>query len=409
MREFFALPKQIQLRELIQFVNITLGSSVYPFMAMYYTNYYGAFWAGVMMMITSIAGFVGTLYGGHLSDALGRKKVINYGSIGTSIGWFLTIIANVPNHVTPWLTFVGILIENISYNFLRPAYDAMLIDMTDDSNRRFVYTISYWFINVAVMLGAGISGLFYDKYFFELLIGLFVANSICFVITYLYFEETLPDDIEFEHGLGILDTFKNYGEVLTDKIFVLYALGTTLFASAWLQMDNYVPVHLKLTFKPIEILGAMITGSKMLSIMIFTNTIIIVLFMTLVNRWTKKWKLLNQITIGSILYAGGILLSFTFEKFGLLTLAVIIFTIGEMINVPASQVLRADMMDENKIGSYSGFIAMSQPLGSILASSLVSLSHFTGLIGVQVAFGLIAIGGLIFVAYSAHQKLQQLN
>ncbi len=80
-----------------------------------------------------------------------------------------------------------------------------------------------------------------------------------------------------------------------------------------------------------------------------------------------------------------------------------------MINVPASQVLRADMMDENKIGSYSGFIAMSQPLGSILASSLVSLSYFTGRLGVQIAFIFISGLGLSLVAYSAHQKLRQLT
>ncbi|MEE5988330.1 MFS transporter [Ligilactobacillus equi] len=409
MQEFFTLPKQIQLRELIRFITITLGSSVYPFMAMYYTNYFGAFWTGVLMMITSLAGFVGTLYGGHLSDAIGRKKVVVLGSIGTSIGWFLTILANFPHHVLPGLTFVGILIEAISSNFYQPAYEAMLIDLTDESNRRFVYTISYWFINIAVMLGAGISGLFYDQYFLELLIGLFLVNAICFFITYFYFDETKSADADFEHGLGIFDTFKNYGEVLTDKIFVLYAVGSTLFASAWLQMDNYVPVHLKLSFQTTQILGITITGAKMLSVMIFTNTILIVIFMTLVNRLTKPLSLMAQLISGSVIYALGMLFCFTFESFLPLWLAVVFFTIGEMVNVPASQVLRADMMDENKIGSYSGFISMSQPLGSILASSLVSLSYFTGRLGVQIAFIFISGLGLSLVAYSAHQKLRQLT
>lgn len=74
MQEFLNLPKQIQLRQLVRFVTITLGSSIFPFMAMYYTTYFGTFWTGLLMMITSLMGFVGTLYGGHLSDALGRKK-----------------------------------------------------------------------------------------------------------------------------------------------------------------------------------------------------------------------------------------------------------------------------------------------------------------------------------------------
>ncbi len=110
MQEFLNLPKQIQLRQLVRFVTITLGSSIFPFMAMYYTTYFGTFWTGLLMMITSLMGFVGTLYGGHLSDALGRKKVIMIGSVGTTLGWFLTILANLPNAAIPWLTFAGILI-----------------------------------------------------------------------------------------------------------------------------------------------------------------------------------------------------------------------------------------------------------------------------------------------------------
>ncbi|VGR38377.1 Multidrug resistance protein imrP [Streptococcus pyogenes] len=38
MQEFLNLPKQIQLRQLVRFVTITLGSSIFPFMAMYYTT-----------------------------------------------------------------------------------------------------------------------------------------------------------------------------------------------------------------------------------------------------------------------------------------------------------------------------------------------------------------------------------
>lgn len=54
MQEFLNLPKQIQLRQLVRFVTITLGSSIFPFMAMYYTTYFGTFWTGLLMMITSL-------------------------------------------------------------------------------------------------------------------------------------------------------------------------------------------------------------------------------------------------------------------------------------------------------------------------------------------------------------------
>ncbi|HEQ4612049.1 TPA: MFS transporter [Streptococcus pyogenes] len=404
MQEFLNLPKQIQLRQLVRFVTITLGSSIFPFMAMYYTTYFGTFWTGLLMMITSLMGFVGTLYGGHLSDALGRKKVIMIGSVGTTLGWFLTILANLPNAAIPWLTFAGILLVEIASSFYGPAYEAMLIDLTDESNRRFVYTINYWFINIAVMFGAGLSGLFYDHHFLALLVALLLVNVLCFGVAYYYFDETRPETHAFDHGKGLLDSFRNYRQVFHDRAFVLFTLGAIFSGSIWMQMDNYVPVHLKLYFQPTAVLGFQVTSSKMLSLMVLTNTLLIVLFMTVVNKLTEKWKLLPQLVVGSLLFTLGMLLAFTFTQFYAIWLSVVLLTFGEMINVPASQVLRADMMDHSQIGSYTGFVSMAQPLGAILASLLVSVSHFIGPLGVQCLFVVIALLGIYFTVVSAKMK-----
>lgn len=404
MKDFFNLSKQIQIRQLVRFVTITLGSSIFPFMAMYYTSYFGTFWTGILMMVTSLAGFFGSLYGGHLSDAIGRKKVVIYGSIGSTLGWLLTIIANLPGHVLPTVMFLGILLVELASSFYAPAYEAMLIDLTDLSNRKFVYTINYWFINIAVMFGAGISGLFYDHYFLELLISLLIANIICFYIAYRYFDETRPDDDNFSHSLGLKGTFGNYKEVLVDRAFLLFTLGSILSSSIWLQMDNYVPVHLKLAFEQIELFGYTITSAKMLSIMVFINTVLIVTLMSFTNKLTEKWPLMRQFVIGTTLFTLGMFLAFSLSHFWGIVIAVVLFTIGEMINVPASQVLRADMMDQSKIGSYTGFISMAQPLGAILAGLIVSLSHFTGLLGVQIVFLIIAIMGMNLIILAAKQK-----
>ncbi|BBE41417.1 hypothetical protein FGCSD_2192 (plasmid) [Streptococcus dysgalactiae] len=47
---------------------------------------------------------------------------------------------------------------------------------------------------------------------------------------------------------------------------------------------------------------------------------------------------------------------------------------------------------------------MAQPLGAILASLLVSVSHFTGPLGVQFLFVVIAALGLYFTIVSAKMK-----
>lgn len=72
-----------------------------------------------------------------------------------------------------------------------------------------------------------------------------------------------------------------------------------------------------------------------------------------------------------------------------------------MIYIPASQVLRAEMMDETKLGTYSGFVNMAHPLGSILAGGMVSLSSLTGSLGVELSYAFIAIAGLYLIYKSA--------
>lgn len=401
MKEFFALPKQVQWRLELSFLSVILGSAIFPFMSMYYVQYFGAFITGMLVVFTQICSFIAILYGGHLSDSIGRKKVADIGNFGVLIGYIITILANIPNHIIPTMTFLGIFVVEIMSNFCHPAYDAMIIDLTNDKNRRYVYTINYWLINVAVMLGAGIAGAFYDHHFFELLLVMTAIALFTYVMMALKFRETRPADFVFEHGKGVFATLQNYSTVIKDKTFMVYTLGSIFFAAIWAQIDNYIPVHYKTAYQPTHLFGIEITGAKLLSLTVLINTIMIVLLMTLMNRLTRRMKLVPQLILGSTIFASGLLAAFTFKNLVPILFAAVIYTVGEMINVPASQVLRVQMMDENKIGSYSGFISIAQPLGIVLAGGMVSLSDFTGVLGVQIAFVILAALGVALIVKSA--------
>lgn len=401
MKEFLRLPKQIQWVMELRFLSIILGSAIFPFMSMYYVQYFGAFVTGMLVVVTQICSFFAILYGGHLSDSIGRKKVVDFGNMGVVLGYVVTTLANIPGHVLPHLTFIGIFIVEILSNFCHPAYDAMIIDLTNEKNRRFVYTMNYWLINVAVMLGAGIAGAFYDHHFFVLLLFMTGIAIFTFGVMFTKFSETRPADLDFAHGKGIFSTFRNYSDVVKDRVFMIYTAGCVLFAAVWAQIDNYIPVHYKTIYQPTELLGFEVTGAKLLSLTVLINTVMIVLFMTTANRLTRKMHLIPQLVLGSAIFATGIFSAFTFHSLVPILLAAVVYTIGEMINVPASQVLRAKMMDENKIGSYSGFISIAQPLGIVLAGSMVSLSQFTGVLGVQIAFLVVAVLGTALIVWSA--------
>lgn len=408
MREFLNLPRQIRLREALKFFSVMLGAAIFPYMGIYYVQYFGKFWTGILLMLTQLIGFIASLYGGHLSDSLGRKKVTDWGNFGVAIGYLIMTLANSPWGTFPLLTYLGLLLAEMMSNFAMPAYSAMIIDLTGNDNRHFVYTISYWLLNISVMVGSGIAGMFYDHYFFALLGVMTLIAVVTFVVMWLWFEETKPAHVKFEHGSGVFDSIKNYGQVFDDKLFLRYTLGILLTNVVWMQIDHYIPIHFKEAMQETVLFGTSLTGAKMVSIIVFINTVMIVFLMTSINRLTRKMGLLNQYLLGAIMFAVGIFCTMTLNRFEWVIPMVVFYTLGEMIGMPASQVLRANMMNEDKIGSYSGFLSMVGPLGSILASSMVSLSYFTGAIGVQLVFILAAVSSIILVWHSAKTKLKEL-
>ena len=103
--------------------------------------------------------------------------------------------------------FCRMLLVETAGTFSWPAIDAMIIDLTDEQNRRFVYTISYWFVNVSVMLGAGLAG-FFTTTIFELLLVLTVISFLNFFLAWKYFSESKPANLVFEHGSSPLATVK---------------------------------------------------------------------------------------------------------------------------------------------------------------------------------------------------------
>lgn len=178
---------------------------------------------------------------------------------------------------------------------------------------------------------------------------------VTFLVMWLWFDETKPQHVQFEHGSGVFDSVKNYAQVFGDKLFLRYTLGMLLTNVVWMQIDHYIPIHFKEAMQETVLFGTTLTGAKMVSIIVFINTIMIVFLMTTINRLTKTMDLLKQYTLGAVMFAMGIFMTMTLNRFEWVIPMVVFYTLGEIIDMPASQVLRANMMNEDKIGSYSGF------------------------------------------------------
>jgi DHA1 family multidrug resistance protein B-like MFS transporter len=389
MSEFRTLNRNIKLRILTVFLSVLLDSTILPNMAIYYTQYFGAAFTGVLLAIAATIGLVAGLYGGHLADVHGRKPIMLIGGGLMFGGYLLATVSNSALFVSPWLTFAGFLIARIGGNLGDPAAQAMIIDVSNEENRRFVYALLYWIMNISVMLGSAIGGWFFRDWLFELLLGLTIVAAINWCIFAFLLDETFQPKPGVRSSLW--HVVRSYAAVLEDKRFMIFLAGQLAVEILFNQPSSYLPVHLARDFHTIHVFGMAVYGQRMLSVMTLVNTIMIVTLMAVMTRITKRWSTSRAYIIGTTLMGVSVGISFVLNTLWPLVIVEVFQTLGEMISVPPSQTLRADLMNEEKIGAYSGAFTTIGPLSSIIAGFGVTISTVIGNPGMMVLMFLMVL------------------
>lgn len=392
----------------------TVGSS----MTIYYNQYLGARITGILLIVSSIMVFIVGLWSGHLADKLGRRPIMLISTLITTLGGAVATFSNSPLFFDPWLTYIGFLILNFGYGFFNTASSAMIVDLTDSDNRRVVYSLQYWVINVAVLIGSALSGWFFHDYLFELLLAVTLEELLSFILVLT----VIPESFNPANSLIKQESiFKAYHTVSKDHAFMIYCFASIFIAMIFSQVDFYLPVHLSdsfqiTNFSGLDFLGwhlgtFTIYGQRMLSIMLIINTAIIVLGMGFVNKLTKNWKRSTGVSLGVSIQGLGFILAFLGTSFQWEFVAAVIFTLGEMINVPFSQALRADLMESGRIGTYSGVFSVTQPIASILCGLMVSGSALYGNLGSAILMVFVVILGVgpTLLAIRMHERPQSIQ
>lgn len=402
MQEFMQLNRNLKLRTLTVFLAALLNSSIFPNMTIYYSHYFGRFITGILLMLISGVSFVAGMYGGHLADVYGRKPIMLTGGLLLTTGYVIAAAANNPLLVSPQITFFAFLIASVGGSLADPAEQAMMIDASTAANRKFVYALIYWIINISVMLGAALGGWFFRDYLLELLLALIAFSLFNLAIVRFGMSETMTEATQTSSS--VWGALKSYLNVLADRRYMLFIIGSVLLAIVTRQPDYYLAVHLGADFHTTTLFGITIYGQRMLSIVTLVNTVMIVTMMSLFTRLTDKWSLVKTNAVGAVLFAVGFAFSFVTSTLWPLIAAAVILTLGEMISVPANQTLRADMMNPAKIGAYSGLMSVVSPIAAIFAGLLVSASSIFGNYGMAVL--MLVFGGLSILATTKAARMR---
>ncbi|MGX7200024.1 MDR family MFS transporter [Enterococcus nangangensis] len=395
------LHPNIRKRIMIQFLSRFGSSLIFPFMAIYFTQAYSAKIAGVLVMINVVVSFLAGIYGGHLTDLIGRRKMLVAGEllkVGTTAG---ILLANSPWWQAPAFTFAMMLLQNLASGLINPASEAMLVDVSNEKNRSFMYAISYWASNLSLMLGIMVGGWFFEEHLFPLISGLMIINLLTTALTYRFIQEThAPEKKLSQSRLGLKGVWQSYRQVCLDQRFFWFTVSGVLILGIEYQRNNYISVHLSQNFLATTFFNLPLNGVKMLSLSTTLNTLLVVLLTAPIAQWLISKKIMPTFKIGVALFASGFALLAFSLNFWFILGATIVLSLGELLYVPTRQAKLAELVAENNRGAYLAVNGTIFQLGKLVAASMLIFSPYVGRIGMLIAILLLGICAISLATFS---------
>ncbi|WP_312115964.1 MDR family MFS transporter [Brevibacillus reuszeri] len=413
---FSDLHPNIRIRIVTSFLTRLVGMMIFPFMAIYFSDKLGQALAGVLLFVTICAQILMGFYGGYLADRWGRKKVMVYGQWVQCFAFVIMALANSPWLDSAWLTFVMMLVQNASNGMINPAADAMLIDVSTKENRTFMYSINYWATNLSIAIGSVFGGLLFATHRFELLSVLTLVSMFTLFLTAYYMQESYQNIASSNppvNGTGIIkDLINNYKQVMTDRRFLLFSLGGLFIFSIEFQTSNYVAVRLAKEFVPQHIhlwdwLSFELTGIKVFGLIQLENTLLIVCLSLIVTRLIKYMSEASALHFSALFYIVGYGVIAYSNSLVIITLAMLLATIGELIHIPTRQTYLAQLVRDDARSSYMAVNGLVLQGARIMGSIAISLGALLPSMVMAILFLIMGLTGLLLVRNVVNQLTLQ--
>jgi len=382
-------PRAFWTYNVIVFIDRLGGFMLYPFFALYLTQKFdiGMSTVGILFAFFSVSGMVGSALGGAIADRMGRKVVIIFSLIlssvsalgmgfAPSIGIFIAVILLVGT-----LSSIG-----------HPAHEAVVADLLPPDKRAEGYGIIRVVFNLAVIIAPPIAGLLISNSYLTLFIVDAVISLISAAIVLLALPETKPQAHEHSKPESMKQTFAGYGRVFKDTPFVAFIGVTVMMTLVYMNMNSTLGVFLRDQHSLPEL-----RYGWLLSI----NAIMVVVLQFWVSRRLENYKPMLMMAAGSLLYAIGFAMYGFISTFIFFIFAMVIITIGEMVLAPFQQSLVASFAPEDMRGRYMAVSGLSWSIaftvGPYFAGLLLDSANpnllwaFCGIVGMIATLGFIVL------------------
>ncbi|RUT45511.1 MFS transporter [Paenibacillus anaericanus] len=372
----------------------------FPFMTLFFSDAFGKTIASMLMTVIPLVGIIGGLFGGYLSDKVGRRPTMLLGAFMQSAMFALFALSS-----SQWIEYIAYIGVGLGGSIYTPASSAMVADITPEKDRRMVFATFVTGKNIGAVFGPLLGSIFFIHHRIELLWTCTLVTLIYSLVILWKIRETLPMKAILPHeSYTMSKVFKeqwhNYGLILRDKVFAIYILAGILVTVAFMQLDMYLATYVK-EYVPAQTLFALknwsfsLSNSEIFGWMLGLNGLMFVLLVIPVTKWFEHWSDRNVFILSSVLFGLGMFLIGLTTNIWLLFIFTFIFTIGELSRSPVTQSFVSDYAPEHARGQYMGASNLQYSIGRFFAPLTIFLSSWLGPIEV---FGFIFLVTLISAA-----------
>ncbi|MBM7660319.1 MFS family permease [Bacillus mesophilus] len=372
------------------FVNV-LFWMFFPFMAIYFSEEFGKDKAGLLLILSQVFGVLANLVGGYCADHFGRKRMMVISTFGQGVFFLIFAFANSMWMESALVSFICFTVIGVFGSLYWPASQAMVADVVEEKNRNSVFAIFYTGINIAVVIGPIVGGIFFFQHRFELLLTAALTSFVIGIILQKMVTETAPSlqnqavkKTEKVTLVGaITQQVADYKIIFQDKIFLLFIIAGVVSAQTFMQLDLLMAVYTK-ELVPLQTLIGFgdfrleLGGEKAFGLIIAFNGFMVALLTVVITRQVDKYRERDVFITSALLYGVGIFLFGQSTMLWVLLGAMAIFTMAEIMVVGIQQSFVSKLAPEHMRGQYFAAASLRFTIGRTIAPISISLSMWIG-------------------------------
>ncbi|MFJ7849220.1 MDR family MFS transporter [Peribacillus sp. NPDC097224] len=385
----------------------------FPFLAIYFSESFGKTTAGLLLIFSQFFAVVANLFGGYCADRFGRKRMMVISTFGQGIAYIFFAWASSPWLDSPSIGFISFTAVSIFSAFYNPASQAMVADVIPEKDRSGVFAVFYTSINIAVVIGPILGGIFYATHRFELLALAAIINILLGFILQTWVKETALLSIQ-EKGSGkrvngfsfLLNQLRDYQVIFRDKVFLLFIIAGVLVYQTFMQLDLLFPVYINEMVDPQSIFSITLQEEQIFGFLLAENGLFVALLTITVTKWASMYKERNIFIISSLIYSFSMILFGATQWVWGLFIAIALFSIAELLTAGIQQGFVSKLAPAHMRGQYFAASSLRFTIGRMLAPLAIPMTGWIGYNGTFLMISILAVlsAVLYFIMFSLYEK-----